>query len=208
MARRYGRNNAKKGTSKPKISRPRKNKPGQGRVSDYTEEQINALLSWIAEGMTGGEINNAAANFTPAFHISDQLIYHYRKTRELDIEKLREDKEFVALRTGLAVKTNRVKALMRLAARLEEDIEVKKKLWLKRQRSFLTSPKEYKVVTEEEFIAPLVKELRGIYDDIAKETGGRILKADITSKGKQIKGYVGISPEDWDKMQSTEEGNG
>jgi hypothetical protein len=40
-----------------------------------------------------------------------------------------------------------------------------------------------------------IRQLRGMLDDIAKETGGRQSKVDITSGGEPIKGYVGIDPE-------------
>ena len=196
MARRYVKRSKQAKEMAKKSSR--KNKPGAGRPPEYSPEQIDAMLGWLAEGLTEGEINNRAAEFTPAFKMSPQLLYHYRKTREIDVSALREEKEFEALRTGLSIKANRLQALYRLAKRLEDDIELRKRLWLDRTKSIVVGPMQWEKITEKEFINNLVRELRGVYADIAAETGGRIMKADITSAGKAIKGYVGISPEDWD----------
>ena len=199
-------------TSKPKakapIAKPKNSllkTTKRGRTSTMTPEQVAGLLEWIADGRTQPEINNNAANFIPAFKVSPQLVHHYRSTRGIDLDKMRQDNEFSALSTGLALKANRLAALYRLARRLEDDIEIRKRLWLDRKKSIITGPKAYEVIVEKEFIGNLVKELRGVYSDIAAETGGRVLKADITSKGKQIKGYVSISPEDWDKQSKQDD---
>lgn len=171
----------------------------RGRVSAMTTDQVNALLEWIADGRTQKEISKDCAEFDPPFTITPQLVYYYRDSRQLDLDKMRQSNEFKALSTGLALKANRLEALYKLATRLEKDID-NKLLWLDKVKSIIVGRNQYQIIREKEFVSTLVKELRGVYSDIAAETGGRVLKADITSKGKQIKGYVGISPEDWDKQ--------
>lgn len=209
MARRYsgvGKRGPrpKRTTGTKPAGNPTSKKPAKPRYlskpSQYSAEQIDALISWIAEGMTEGEINNQAANFTPSFKVTPTVIFHYKHSRELDVDKLRRTKELEALATGLALKANRLKKLYDLAQRLEDDIKLHNRLWLNRVKSITVAKGTYERIEELEFIAPLVDQLRKVYADIAAETGGRVLRADITSKDKPIKGYVGISPEDWEKV--------
>jgi viroplasmin and RNaseH domain-containing protein len=176
----------------------------RGRTSEYNNGQVEMILDYIAEGLTIKEINERAAKLDDPFQATSQIIYYYRRSREVDLNKIREEKEFDALRTGLSIKTNRLKALYKLANKLESDIE-KGKLWLARTKSILVQRNMYEKISEIEFIGNLVKELRGVYADIAAETGGRIMKADITSKGKEFKGYVTISPDDWDIISKEKE---
>lgn len=149
-----------------------------------TELQRLAVLDWIADGLTTNEMNNLGANFTPPFKISPQLNYQYRKDYDIDLQKLRNEKDALAISTGLAVRGNRIQQLIKLALLLEEDIHSKGLTWVDSK-------------TDKNFNEPELRQLRGIYDDIAKETGGRIQRTDVTSGNKQIKGYVLVSPEDW-----------
>ena len=184
MAHRYGT----KPNSKPKKKMLDPSNPHShaGRPPVLLPEQVNAVLTWIAEGLTSGQINNRAANFDPAFTISPQSVYSYRKSREIDINTLRQQRELLALNTGLAVKANRVEALQRLAQTLEDDIDLRKRMWLERMKSIPIGDGQYKVLTELEFIGNLPQQLRGVYADIAAETGGRVVRTDVTSNGKSL----------------------
>jgi hypothetical protein len=163
---------------------------GKSKLSD---EQREALLEWMAEGLTTKEINDRSLKFVPPFEVSSQLVYQYRIDYGEPLQELMSRNEMAALRTGLAVKANRLEKLQRLAALLEEDLLTKMLTWTEDKKMVGNE-----TVTFKQFNAAEIKELRGLLDDIAKETGGRVLKADITSGGQPIKGYVGISPEDWD----------
>lgn len=162
-----------------------------------TELQRKAVLNWIAEGLTTNEINNLAASFDPPFKISPQLNYSYRKDYDIDLQKLRSERDAVAISTGLAIRVTRIQKLIDLARLLEEDLTTKKLLWTQNAKTVGNERYDF-----EEFNEAEIRQLRGIYDDIAKETGGRITRTDVTSNNKQVKGYVLISPDEWpDKPQ-------
>jgi len=157
-----------------------------------TDPQRLAVLDWIAEGMTTKELNNLAASFDPPFKISPQLNYQYRKDYDIDLQKLRSEKDTLAINTGLAIRATRIQKLIDLAQMLEGDLKIKKLLWTQNAKTVGNERYDF-----EEFNEAEIRQLRGIYDDIAKETGGRITRTDITSNNKQIKGYVLVSPDEW-----------
>jgi len=171
-----------------------------GRNYTLIEPQRLYLLELIAEGLTTLEINNLGASFDPPFEVSPQLVYQYRTQYAEPLRVLREEKQAEAFETGLGVAANRVKALMRLARMLEEDLEQKEKLWLANKKMVGAETYEF-----HEFNKAEIETLRGIYDDIAKETGGRIQRKDILSGGKPIKGYTTVSPDDWDEEEPKNE---
>lgn len=167
-----------------------KSKPG---IAKLSEAQRLQLLEWIGEGLNSAEINELALKFEEPFEVSRQLVYQYRQTYDEPLKVIRQRKENEALTTGLALKAKRLEKLYKLAAVMEEDLHEKKLRWLK-DTKMVGNEK----VTFEQFNAAEIRELRGVYDDIAKETGGRMNKVDITSGGQPLKTYVGVSPDDWD----------
>lgn len=147
-------------------------------VQHLTDAQRNALLVWIAEGCTTREIKLRMANFDPPFALGHATLYNFINRHNPTIGELRRTKDEEAMHSGLAVKANRLQALFDLAKMLEDDLKLKGKLWLLRVKG-IGSGDNYERVVEEEFNAPEVLQLRGVYDDIAKEVGARILDASI-----------------------------
>lgn len=145
------------------------------------KKQREQLLTWIAEGLESGEINKRASKFKPAFEVTRQQVDHYRKTRDVSIEELKGQGETSALKTGLALKENRVKMLQDLADLLAADIFKGGLLWTESAKGIGSGPTweryEYK-----EFNAAEVRELRATLEDIAAEVGDRIRKQEITGK--------------------------
>ena len=181
---------------------------GRNGKSKLTEEQRMALLEWLAEGKTVHEVNSLAASFEPAFKVSSQACYFYRKTYEIDLQKLMQDKDTLALSTGLALRANRVEALIALALLLEEDLRFKKLIWTKDVKSISVGSgnlTQHQRIDFEVFNKAEIQELRGIYDDIAKETGGRITKVDLSTLGKSIKAYVIVDPDKWPNSENKEQ---
>jgi hypothetical protein len=133
--------------------------------------QKDAVLAWIAEGLQTDEINERAAEFDPPFHVSRQQVDYYRKSRKIDIEAITQSDEGDALRAGLALRSERVKKLKRIAALIEGDL-FGGRLWL-RQEKGIGSGDKAKIVEYEEFNKAGVDAYRGLLDDIARETGGR-----------------------------------
>ena len=156
------------------------------------EKQRLQVLEWLGEGLTTNEINDLAVSFEPPFKVSAQLLYQYRKDYEIDIAKIRSERDTLAISQGLALRSTRVQKLIELARLLEEDLRVKELVWTDNAKTVGNERYDFKEFNEAE-----LRQLRGIYEDIAKETGGRITRTDITSDNKQIKGYVIISPDDW-----------
>jgi hypothetical protein len=159
------------------------------------------LLQWIAEGLTHQELSDLASQHNPPFSVSPQLHYFYRKSYNVDLEKLRDEQDTLALTTGLAIRAQRVKALIDLAKLLEDDLRIKELVWTTQVKG-IGSGDDFERIEFEEFNAAEIQQLRGLYDDIAKETGGRVTRTDLTTAGKAIKGYIGISPDDWDEPAS------
>lgn len=135
------------------------------------------LAEWIAEGLTSDEINLRAETFDDPFNVSRQQVDWYRKKYAVDIEELRSKAEFEALNTGLAKTSDRVKLLKRIAEKLEKDLFEDDLFWTDEVKGVGSGPIA-QIVDYEEFNSAEVAQLRGVLDDIAKETGGRVQKID------------------------------
>lgn len=155
--------------------------------------QREALIEWVAEGLASDEINQRAAKWKPRFSVTRQQVDHYRKTRKVDIDKLKESGEFNALKRGLALVNERVQLLQDLADKLKFDLfdAAGKGLWLANKKAVgMTTVFDY-----EEFNSAEVAQLRGVLDDIAQEVGER-------GKTLEHKGNVGLFDMDaWKKVR-------
>lgn len=148
--------------------------------------QKEILLEWVAEGLETDEINKRAADYIDPFDVSRQQVDHYRKTRQMSIAEIQANGEYEALNTGLAKVSKRVEKLKQLAARLEEDLfAAEDKVWTLQVKGVGSGPIA-EIVEYYEFNRSEVDAYRGVLDDIAKETGGRVQRSDITSDGKQL----------------------
>lgn len=144
-------------------------------------KQKQALLQWIGEGLQSGEISERAAKFDPPFVVSRQQVDYYRKTRKIDLDAIAHITEQNALVEGYALKEHRVYKLSMLAALMEKDL-LNGFLWtdeLKGVGSGLAAT----IVEYEAFNAAELAAYRGVLDDIAKETGGRVQKTDTAIAG-------------------------
>lgn len=133
--------------------------------------QREALLKWVAEGLDSGEINKRAKKFKPPFEVSRAQVKKYRDTRQVKIEEIKQEDEYVALRTGLALRAERVKKLMRLAELLEGDLFAGK-VWLDDVKA-VGSGAAATIYEYEKFNSPEIEQYRAILDDIAREVGHR-----------------------------------
>ena len=148
------------------------------------KRQKEAVLKWLAEGLQSTEINSRAAKFKPPFSVSRQQVDYYRKTRNKDLKIIRSINERNAIAEGYALKEHRVYKLSVLAALLESDL-FGGFIWLDQVKG-VGSGDIAELVEYEEFNAAEIIQYRGVLDDIAKETGGRIHLTDVTSKGESI----------------------
>lgn len=136
--------------------------------------QKEAVLRWIAEGLETDEINKRAAKFKPRFSVSRQQVDHYRDSRGIKLEEIREADETSALITGYALRENRVKDLQTLAGLLFGELtrEIDHRRWMLRVKG-IGSNDNFERVEEQEFNKAEFDTYRGILDDIAREVGER-----------------------------------
>lgn len=147
--------------------------------------QKEALLSWIAEGLQTDEINKRAAKFKPRFSVSTRLVTHYRKTRGVKLEEIQDAGETNALKTGLALKENRVAKLQLLADKMLSDLLEQDRWWLLQVKG-IGQGDNFERVEYFEFNKAELDAVRGVLDDIAAEVGERVRKADLTTGGKPL----------------------
>lgn len=142
--------------------------------------QKNALQEWVAAGLESGEINSKAAQFEPPFSVSRTQVDYYRKTRKVSLSEIMQSGDFDALKTGLALKAERVKKLAQLAELMEKDL-FNGVLWTSDVKMIGSAPFQERIEFEE-FNTAEVQQYRGVLDDIAKEVGDRSTKTEITGK--------------------------
>lgn len=141
-----------------------------------TKGQKQLLLQWIAEGLQTNEINDRAKEQAKPFGVTRQQVDHYRKTRKVDLQTISKIDEMASLTEGYATKEERVHKLSILAALMEKDL-LGGFMWLEQQKGVAGT-----AVDVEEFNKPEVDAYRGVLDDIARETGGRVQKQELTGK--------------------------
>ena len=136
--------------------------------------QRKQLLQWIAEGLESDEINKRAAKFRPPFSVSRSQVEWYRKTRGIKLEQIQEEDENNALRTGFALKEERVIALKQLATKLLQELtrENDNRTWTRNAKG-LGGGENWEKYEYEEFNKAEFDTLRGLLDDIAAEVGHR-----------------------------------
>ena len=136
-----------------------------------TKAQKTALIAWISEGITPGEINTRARAFKKPFDVSRETVNYYRKRSQVDVKEIIKREHKTAMETGLALKAMRISKLKRLARRLEKDLLTDEdKLWISGKYG-------------KSFNASEVDQYRGILDDIAKELGERSARVDVAATG-------------------------
>ena len=125
-----------------------------------TFDQKKLVKAWVAAGLKDQEIIRLAKEQVPPFHISQQNINkNYRRPTERRVQELlQQDRADSVLRTGLAMKENRIRELAELYAMAKDDV--------KNNRDGRTR-------------TGMANVARGCLDDIAKELGERREKIDM-----------------------------
>jgi|SRR6185503_7909508 len=149
------------------------------------KSQKEAVLMWIAEGLETDEINKRAAKVKPPFTVSRRAVAHYRKTRGVKLEEIKEADETSALNKGLALKENRVDRLQQLADLLIGDLFENDLLWTDEVKG-IGGADNFERIDYKEFNKAEVDALRGVLDDLASEVGERVKRSDVTSGGEPI----------------------
>lgn len=128
---------------------------------------------------------------------------------DIELERLKNERHREIMQSGLALDHERVEKLKDLALFLLEEIEKTERVQVVdgegnaeivdagRYRVWLPDVKQIgsgetaERVDIERYNSAIFGDLRGVLDDLAKETGGRVAKQDITTGGQQIKFMVG-----------------
>jgi hypothetical protein len=125
------------------------------------KKQKEHLLALVAEGLQSDEINRRAARFKPAYSVSRQQVDFYRDSRKVKLDELKEASESGALKSGFALKERRVEVLSDIAERIYQDLQG----GIRERAAF-------------EFKEAEIRQLRGVFDDLAKEAGDRKQKVE------------------------------
>jgi len=135
-------------------------------------DQKNLILQWILEGLSDQQIMKRAKEQNH-FELTKQGINYYRQTKAAGkkAKKILEKKTDSALRKGLAIRENRVNDLQFIRDKLMDELNTNG-LWIDESKTILTQNYET-TETKKTFNAPLIRELRGVLDDAAKEMGER-----------------------------------
>jgi len=175
--------------------------------------QKEYLITLIAEGMKTDEINRRAAKFDPTFSVTRQQVEQYRRTRKVDIDKILKDGEIKGLTEGLATKEARVMLLKKLAEKMQNDLLIesedpKDSRWWVHNVKGIGRGDDFQQVDIYEFNASEVRELRGVLDDIAAETSGRIQKRELSGPGgapipieKELPDLSGLNDEEFSQFR-------
>lgn len=171
----------------------------------YQETATNAAVKAVKRGRSGGGLG---AEKPPTLRLSTLETWSTRhawqsraEAFDAAVEAARAALVRAGLRTGLAIDAERVDKLKRLATDLEgflyhEDDAHEEGDPRRRPFLFLRDVKQIgggETAKKEELFrynSPLVSDYRAALDDLAKETGGRKLRADVTSNDEGI----GIPP--------------
>ena len=131
-------------------------------------DQKNLILQWILEGLSDQQIMKRAKEQNH-FELTKQGVNYYRQSKAAGkkAERIIERKTDSALRKGLAIRENRVNDLQFIRDKLMDELN-KNGLWIDENKTILTQNYETNE-TKKTFNAPLIRELRGVLDDAAKE---------------------------------------
>ena len=143
-------------------------------------------MSWIGEGLETDEINVRAAKWNPHFKVTRTQVDHYRKTRKVDLEGIRENGEFDALTTGLSQREKRVERLQKLADLLIKDLFENDLLWTNEVKG-IGGADNFERIDYKLFNTAEVAQLRGVLEDIAHEMGDRRPGVDLKVNDITIK---------------------
>lgn len=111
---------------------------------------------------------------------------------DVDLEERKNKERETVIKQGLALEFERVKKLKRLARLLESQIYEQDEisgqfvnLWVDDVKS-VGSKDNAEIVEIVRFNPALLEQYRKVLEDIAKETGGRVQRADVTTGGEML----------------------
>lgn len=174
---------------------------------NLTKEQRELITIWAAEGLNINEVQRRAGECDPPFEVTHNQLKHVRRHANKNYSNLREEFDREALSEGLARRAVRIRQLEELFDRhvtliRARGAELAKDNVAGGSTGLLV--RDYKGKDADRAVykydAALVREMRGLFDDIARELGERKTNVDLTGGGelilKVIYGDDGQKPND------------
>lgn len=158
------------------------------------QKQKEDVIRCVGEGLRTDEINSRGKLFKPPYEVTRSQVQYYRDKFNVDLATMTAESDSLALSQGIALRAVRVKKLALLAAILEEDLITEGKIWLERERC-IGGGQFGKYVVELEFNEAEIRQLRGIYDDVAHEVGDRRNTVDFDPDDKGLPAVVVYVPD-------------
>lgn len=137
----------------------------------FSKVQREYLIEWIAAGDNLAAVKKKAAASEPPFVVSAKSFEYWQRDVRGRTNRAIEEGQEAALKSGLAVRGERVRQLNEMADILRAEL-LGGKLWVDRVRG-IGSGEDFKRVEEQEFNRAELDLWRTLVDDIAREVGGR-----------------------------------
>jgi len=142
--------------------------------------QRQQIKGWVVQGLSTSEINKLAEKCDPPFTVARQQVSDYKKRYTPVVKAMIEAKQSSPLKEGLAIKENRIALLQQLADAMRRDLIDNDKTWIvERVVTVGNQPVEIEGFNHQE-----MNQMRGVLDDLAKETGGRTINANLNVREK------------------------
>ena len=159
---------------------------------NLTKEQRVLLVGWAAEGLTLAEINERAAREDPPFKVEWNQLKHVRRQATKTYSEIKEEFERDALSEGLARRAVRIRQLEDLFDRHMGLIKARGEEMADEVAGgeFGLMVRDYKGKNADtpvyKYDAALIREMRGLFDDIARELGDRRTNVDLSAGGELV----------------------
>lgn len=159
---------------------------GSGRSLPALVEQYQDKASFIKDYRPGSTSIPTLSTWSSRYNWPERA-----RAYDAEWERRKNAEREAVLNYGLSLDFERVRKLYRLAAFLEAQIferdstGVYYNIWLPDVKQIGNGDSAERVDIER-FNAPLLEQYRKVLEDIAKETGGRVQKQDITTGGEKL----------------------
>lgn len=131
----------------------------------------------------------------------------YDEWQRSEEDRIIEEEKDKVLRSGFALMHKRIRELDRQARKLIRMTNDEEKIWIPEVRTVAMGENKSQTVEKLTFNAPLFTTIDKIFDSIAKETGERVKKKDITVTEIPPSVYLGFDPDqDGIEVESNVEG--
>lgn len=150
------------------------------------------LVGWAAEGLTLAEINERAGKCDPPFEVVWNQLKWVRKRQDKTYSDIKDDFERDALTEGFARRAVRIRQLEELWDRHIALIKARGAEMAGEVAGgeFGLMVRDYKGKNADtpvyKYDAALIREMRGLFDDIARELGDRKTNVDLSGGGELI----------------------